>query len=73
MAACFEIGRGPAESKHQKVAETALRSVEIVRWIKRTQDVVGWDLPVERGDQAVESVRADYRVDLLFFHPPKFY
>jgi hypothetical protein len=68
MPACFEIRRRPAESKQEKIAETMLRPLQIVRRIERTQHIVGWDLPVERRHQALKSIVPNHLVNLLFLH-----
>ena len=71
MAALFDVGLRAAEAENKKIAQSMLRSFEIVRGVHWPEDVVGRNLAVERVGQAVESGMADGRIDVLLFHSGK--
>lgn len=68
VTALFDVERRPPESIHQKVLEPLFRSLEIVRGIHRTQNIIAGNLAVERGDQALKPLGADHGVNFVFFH-----
>lgn len=72
VSAGFEIGGRASEAEHEKIPQAALRSVEIVRVIERSKNLVARDLAVESRDQALKAFGADDRVNFLLFHFFKF-
>lgn len=53
------VGRRSPESLDEEVTEPRLRTVQIVRWIHRTEDIVARDVAVERGDESRDRVLPD--------------
>lgn len=66
MSALLDIAHGSAEAADEEFAETLLGPGEIVRGIHGAEDVVGGDLTVEGGDEAMEAVLADRGIDFVF-------
>lgn len=68
MPTVLDITRRSAESEYQKIAETLLRTREILFRIHLAEQVVLSDSPVECGDKAAESVLTDRLIKILVFH-----
>ena len=68
MTACLNIPGRTAETINQKIAKPFFRSEEIMTLIQRSQNIVGWNLAVEGGDQPLKSILADRGIDLMLFH-----
>ncbi len=68
MASLLDVRGRAAKAIDQKIAQPLLGSLKIVRGIKRGENVILRNLPVERGDKTLESSGADGWVDLIFFH-----
>jgi hypothetical protein len=68
MAARFDISRRSSEPEDQKVAEAMFGAGEIVFSVHRPEKIVMRNPPVERGDQARETLVTDQAINFLFLH-----
>ena len=68
VAALLDIALGTTEPADEEIPEALLGPGVIRTRIHGTEDVVGWDLPVKRGDQTMKAVFADGGIDLVVFH-----
>jgi hypothetical protein len=68
MASLFDVGLGPSEPTDQKISEALLGTWEILRRVHGPQKVVLRDLPIEGGDQACETFRANDGINFEFLH-----
>jgi hypothetical protein len=68
MAALRDVYGWPSKAIDQEIPEPLRRAWKILRRIHRTQQVIVWNLLVERGYQPFKSLLADNRIDLVFFH-----
>lgn len=64
----LNVRRWSAESIDEKVSESLLRTRKIVGGINRAQNIIAGNLTVERSRQALETLIADGRIDISFFH-----
>ena len=67
VASPFDVAQRPAEPADQEIAQTFFSAGEIVGRVHRAQNVVGGDLPVERGDETMKAVFAHDGVDVGLF------
>jgi len=65
MAALLDVSLRSAEPANEKVAQPLLGACEIVRWIHGREDLVAGNLPVERRNEARESLFSDNCVNIL--------
>jgi hypothetical protein len=68
MASLFDVSLGPSEPTDQKISEALLGTGEIPRRVHRPQQVILRDLPIEGGDQACETFRANHGINFEFLH-----
>ena len=68
MASLSDVHGRPSKSINQEVPEPSRRAWKILRRIHGTQQVIVWNLLVERGYQPLKSLMSDNRIDLVFFH-----
>ena len=68
MSPLFNVSLWSSEPTDQEISEALLSTRKIARWVHRSQNVVLWDLPIEGGDQACKTFRANHRVDIEFLH-----
>ena len=68
MASLFDVSLGPSEPPDQKISEALLGTWEIPRRVHRPQQVILRDLPIEGGDQACETFRANHGINFEFLH-----
>ena len=64
----LDVARGAAEPANQEVAKPLLGPLQVVRRVHGAQEVVVWNLPVERRDKALEPVFTDGLEDLGVVH-----
>ena len=72
VSALLDVPLWPTESTDEKVAQARLGPGHVVRWIERTQHIVGRHLRVKRTNQPRESRFADLRVYGRFSHACEF-
>jgi len=68
MTALLDVALWTTEPADEEVPEALLGPGEIRTGIHVTEDVIRWDLPVERGDQTMKTVFADGGINLVLFH-----
>ena len=68
MPALLEVAGRSAETADQKIAQPLLGAVEIVCRIHRSENVVAGHLPVERGDQPLETFLPNRLVNRSIVH-----
>ncbi len=64
MTALLHVSLRSAEAADEKVPQAQFGAIEIVLRIHGTEDVIGGNLPVKRGDEALETFFADLLVDI---------
>jgi hypothetical protein len=60
MPSLFDVSPRPSEPTDQEISEALLGTWEIPRRIHGPQKIILRDLPIEGGDQARETFRADH-------------
>jgi hypothetical protein len=68
VASLFDVGLGPSEATDQKIPEALLGTWEIPRRVHGPQKVILRDPPIEGGDQAGETFRANHGINFEFLH-----
>jgi len=68
MASLFDVSLRPPEPTDQEISEALLGTWEILRRVHGSQKVVLRDLPIEGGDQARETFRANHGINFEFLH-----
>jgi hypothetical protein len=68
MASLFDVRLRPPEPTDQEISEALLSTREILRRVHGSQKVVLRNQPIEGGDQARETFRANHGVNFEFLH-----
>jgi hypothetical protein len=68
VSALFQICRWASETVDQKAAETIFGTGQIMRGVHGSENVIGWDLAIEGGHQAAETIGADGGVNFVILH-----
>ena len=68
MASLFDVSVRPPEPTDQEISEAPLSTREILRRVHGSQKVILRDLPIEGGDQARETFRANHGINFEFLH-----
>ena len=63
MASLLDVSLRPSEPADQEISEALLSTSKIRRRVHGPQKVVLRDLPIEGGDQACETFRANHRIN----------
>ena len=66
MASLFDVSLRPSEPTDQEISKALLSSREVLRRIHGSQQVIFGDLPIEGGDQARETFRANHGINFEF-------
>jgi len=64
----FDVSLRPPEPTDQEISVALLCTWEILRRVHGSQKVVLRDLPIEGGDQARETFRANHGINFEFLH-----